>query len=100
LGTHRHGYVEAPPDIHTEEARRSDANNVHRPVIEYQLPPQNRSAAKLPLPESVTDHRAGQAAAAAIVLWLENPSLDRLNSEHLKKIAAHPQPFCVASVAA
>ena len=60
--------IESAPRLHAEEAGWRHADHFKRMPVERQLPSHGRGfGGKLPLPETVADHRPGTAAAAGVV---------------------------------
>ena len=56
--------------------------------------------AELALPERIADHHARRTTAAAIVGGCEDASKDRRHAQHIESVAAHPEAFGVAGLAA
>jgi hypothetical protein len=101
IGAHRHSDVEAVADFHTEEPRRSYAENRERPAVEpYSAAGDGRVSAELALPESMTDYGSRRSAAWLIILRAEcSPNLRR-NAQHVEEIAADEQALRESHLAA
>ena len=71
----RHRHIELPADLQSVKAGGSDADDFKGMMLDRDLAPDRRGLSTVfPLPECFTEHSAGRATPALIVLHGEQPS--------------------------
>src|ERR1035438_2746855 len=100
LSANRYSQIVRTAHLHPEEARGSDTHNlvgviVHREGISHDA----GISSILALPEPVTDHGYGRAAAGTVVGSIDQTSDNRHNFQSGEEIAADKEAFRVARFA-
>src|SRR6185437_475063 len=100
LSANGKGDIEAASNNHSVEACRSDADDFQRMAVQAQLASDDAGiAAVLPLPERIADHSSWQPTAAIVVGPSEDASQNRLHTQSVESVSAHPKAICVAYLA-
>src|SRR6267154_5204291 len=92
----RHRHIKISADFYTVEIRGRHANDRERMPVNGDRSPQYRPLAPvLSLPERIANRCPRRRAPRLVIFRGKQPSEDRLYSERLEKIAAHPQSLDV-----
>ena len=84
-------------NLHTEKEWRCDADDRKQMTIEAQRTAERpRIAAKLSLPERVTDYRSGLPARQIVVFSRENPTQHWRHAEVTEELSAHVESIGIS----
>jgi hypothetical protein len=93
--------IKAAADLYAEELGRCDAHDFHWTAVQRQLLPDRlRVSGELALPERIADHRSRRTASPPVIFIGNHAAHQRLDSQCLEKVAAHPQALRISRLAA
>src|SRR5262245_4600503 len=91
-GAERRSQIERPPNLHTEEAGRRDADDFKLPLSQRELTPDDiRVGAEFALPERMADDQSRRGAPLLIVRGREDAPQSGFHTQRMEKVATHPK---------